>query len=393
MMNEITPDKTDLDIHKKSVQKHLLAENGDACLIYSVVNIYYLTGMMFDGYVYLPKEGELICFVRKPIHIKDERVVFIRKPEDISEELKKRGLVFPEILALEADVLTYNEYLRLQTIFNPKETRNATAMLRKARMIKTPWEIKQFRISAKQHQYTYKQIPSLFKEGMTDLEFQYELEFAMRRHGSIGIFRTFGSNMEIFMGSVLAGKNAATPSPFDFALGGAGNSAIPIGANGSIIERGQTVMIDLAGNFTAYITDMTRTYAYGKLPDIAYQAHQVSLEMHQWLKEEAKPGMSCSEIYEYCLKAAEAAGFSEYFMGIEQQAKFVGHGVGIEINELPILMSRSKEKLKENMVFAFEPKFVIPDVGAVGIENTYLVTENGLENLTPFEEKIMDLNW
>lgn len=74
-------------------------------------------------------------------------------------------------------------------------------------------------------------------------------------------------------------------------------------------------------------------------------------------------------------------------MGTEQQAKFVGHGIGIQINELPVLTPRSKEELLPNMVFALEPKFVIPGVGAVGIENSFLVTETGVEKLTRFNEE------
>ena len=390
-MNYSLPDLHDLQIRRESVQKVLREKKGDACLLNSFVNIYYLTASMFDGYVYVPKEGDLILFVRKPSDYMDDRAVFIRKPEDIPALLEKKGLPVPKSIALEADQLTYNEYIRLQNIFDCGIYPNATEILRYCRMFKTPWEINQLRYASRQHSLAYGHIPSLFQPGMTDLEFQYALELNMRQHGSVGIFRAFGSNMDIFMGSVLVGNNAAKPSPCDFALGGAGNCALPIGANGSIIKAGQTVMVDLAGNFSAYMTDMTRVYSYGKLPEIAYAAHQVSIDLHDWLVKEGKPGLACSEIYEHSLRVADEAGFSKNFMGIVQQAKFVGHGVGIEINELPVLMARSKEKLQPGMVFAFEPKFVLPEIGAVGIENTFLVTENGIEKLTVFEEKILPL--
>ena len=115
------------------------------------------------------------------------------------------GLEMPEKLLLEADELTYNDYIRLQKIFNPKETGNATAMMRELRRIKTPYEIEMFRISAERHAKTYAEIPECFRPGMTDLEFQYEIEKRMRKNGSIGLFRAFGANMDIFMGSILAG--------------------------------------------------------------------------------------------------------------------------------------------------------------------------------------------
>ncbi|MDR2682610.1 MAG: aminopeptidase P family N-terminal domain-containing protein, partial [Dysgonamonadaceae bacterium] len=297
------PSPEDLQMRYTRIQSLLQEEQVEACLVHSSVHIYYLTGFLFDGFVYLPREGEPLFFVRKPGAFENGQAIPIRKPEDIPGLLKQRHQDMPRSLALEADQLTYNEYIRLQTLFQPVQTANATAILRRARMLKTPWEIEQFRHSAARHSEAYKKIPSLFTYGMTDLELQYEIERMMRRQGSIGIFRAFGGNMDIFMGSLLTGKNAETPSPCDFALGGGGmHPCIPIGANGSFIEKGQSVMVDMAGNFTAYLTDMTRVYACGTLPDEAYRAHQLSIAMHQWLSDNGQPGLACAAIYEQSLQ-------------------------------------------------------------------------------------------
>ncbi|MDR2057067.1 MAG: Xaa-Pro peptidase family protein [Dysgonamonadaceae bacterium] len=391
-MNLSFPPSEDLLIRRTRIQHLLKEQNADACLVSSFVNIYYLTGHVFDGYVYISGKDDLVYFVRKPGIFVDEKSIPIRKPEDIPSLLKERQMDLPQSLALETDHLTYNECIRLQTLFNPEKTINATQIFRRSRMIKTPWEQEQIRYAAKQHSAVYKKILSLFKPGMTDLDFQYEIERVMRQHGSIGVFRAFGNNMDIFMGSVLTGDNAGVPSPCDFALGGAGpHPCLPIGANGSLIKPGKSVMFDMAGNFTAYMTDMSRVFSYGILPDKAYEAHQVSIDMHNWLIENGKPGLSCAEIYNHSLKMANEAGLSANFMGTTQQAKFVGHGVGIEVNEWPVLMGRSKDVLQTGMLIAYEPKFVLPETGAVGIENTYLVTENGLEKLTIFEEAIVPL--
>jgi Xaa-Pro aminopeptidase len=377
--------------HCFTVQKLLSEAGGDACLISTNVNIYYITGQVFAGFIYLPVAGKPLFFVQRPTGIEGEHI-YIRKPEDIPVLLKERNLPLPENLFLEADQITHNEYMRLITAFSPSKTGNATAILRKARMIKTPWEIEQFRISARKHAEAYRDIPALFREGMSDIDFQIEIERIMRKHGSIGIFRTFGENMDIFMGSLLTGNNAEMPSPYDFALGGSGmHPCLPIGASGEIIQKGNTVMVDFAGNFTAYMSDMTRVFSFGKLPEEAYRAHRLSMEMHDRLLEEAIPGMPCAAIYVWTLKMAQKAGFAANFMGTKQQAKFVGHGLGLEINESPVLMERSKEVLQPGMVFAFEPKFVLPGTGAVGNENTFLVTDTGIEKLTVFEENIIKL--
>jgi Xaa-Pro aminopeptidase len=386
------PSKEELQIRWNKVQNSLKESGANACLIATNVNIYYLTGRIFAGFVYLPVEGDPIYFVQRPADMQGENVIHIRKPEDIPCLLQKKKLSLPSVLLLEADQITHNEFLRLETVFNPKVTGNATSVLRKARMIKTPWEIEQLRISAKRHVETYQQIPSVFRKNMKDVEFQYEIERLMRKNGSLGIFRAFGNNMDIFMGSLLTGKNAETPSPYDFALGGGGlNPCLPIGVNGEKIQPGQTVMVDMAGNFTAYITDMTRVYSYGTLPDVVYQAHQTSILMNNRFMETVKPGVSCADIYKWSVEMVEEAGFSAHFMGTVQQAKFVGHGVGIEINELPVLTNRSNDQLQAGMIIAYEPKFVFPDVGATGIENTFLITETGTEKLTVLNEEIVNL--
>ena len=363
----------------------------DACLVSANVNLYYLTGEIYNGYFYMSTDNDPWLFIKRPNGLSEERVLYIRKPEDLPRLFQEHHIPMPKNLLLEADQLTYNEYLRLENVFQPEKTGNATQVLRQLREVKTPWEIEQFRISAQKHAATYQEIPSCFVHGMTDLDFQIEIERKMRRNGSIGIFRTFGSNMEIFMGSLLAGENAETASPFDFALGGAGVTSFPLGANGTVLKSGMAIMVDMAGNYTAYATDMTRVFSVGKLTEEAYRAHQASLTIQHEIEQAILPGAACADLYEIAAKIVEKEKLTKNFMGTLQQAKFVGHGIGIEINELPVLTPRSKEELVPNMVFALEPKFVIPGVGAVGIENSFLVTDTGSEKLTNLEEEIIPL--
>ncbi|MCL2650155.1 MAG: Xaa-Pro peptidase family protein [Candidatus Azobacteroides sp.] len=382
----------DLQFRWKKVQEKMSELNAGACIVASTVNIYYLAGFVFTGYAYLPVAGDPIFFVRKSAGINDPKIIYIRKPEDIPALLKLRGIEIPKHILLEGDQLTYNEYVRLQAVFNPGKTSNATSLLRQVRSIKTGWEIEQLRISARKHAEVYAQIKACYSPGISDLDFQAKIEYEMRTSGSIGVFRSFGGNMDIHMGSVLVGENAEAPSPFDYALGGEGaNLSVPVGANGTILKPGMAVMVDMVGNYTAYLTDMTRTFSVGKLPDIACKAHQLSIDIQDAIVEKSKPGVSCAELYKLSLQMAEDAGFEKYFMGTKQQAKFVGHGVGIEINELPVLTERSKELLDTGIVFALEPKFVLPGIGAVGIENTFLVTNDSVEKLTLFEENIIEL--
>ena len=323
-----------------------------------------------------------------------DNVVYIRKPEQIIEEMQKRGLPLPQTLLVEGDSLSYNEYTRLASAFpSSRILPGGTALIRQVRAVKTPFEIGMIRQSAASHDMLYRHIPKLYTPGMTDLEFSIEIERAARQHGSLGIFRIFGRSMEIFMGNVLAGENADTPTPYDFAMGGAGlDDSLPIGCNGTTIHPGQTVMVDVNGNFTGYMTDLSRVYSLGEIPEKARHAHAVSLEIEQAVMSMARPGVAASELYDKALAIARDRKVEDYFMGHRQKAGFVGHGVGIEINEQPVLAPRSRDVLEAGMVFALEPKFVIPGVGPVGIENTFLVTDDGVERLTNCEEEIRSLD-
>ena len=379
---------------KEKIQAALRRLPADALLLADNANLYYTSSRVFCGYTYVPAEGDMLYFVRRPVGLTGDNVVYIRKPEQIIEEMQKRGLPLPQTLLVEGDSLSYNEYNRLASAFpSSRILPGGTALIRQVRAVKTPFEIGMIRQSAASHDMLYRHIPKLYTPGMTDLEFSIEIERAARQHGSLGIFRIFGRSMEIFMGNVLAGENADTPTPYDFAMGGAGlDDSLPIGCNGTTIHPGQTVMVDVNGNFTGYMTDLSRVYSLGEIPEKARHAHAVSLEIEQAVMSMARPGVAASELYDKALAIARDRKVEDYFMGHRQKAGFVGHGVGIEINEQPVLAPRSRDVLEAGMVFALEPKFVIPGVGPVGIENTFLVTDDGVERLTNCEEEIRSLD-
>ena len=384
--------ENELELKWRRIQQAMRQEEADGCLLTMNMNLYYVSGQVFNGYFYLPAEGRPYWFVKRLTIPETNQVHVIRKPEQMPELFRDLNLAMPRKLLLEEDELSYNECIRLQHVFRAEATGNASALIRHIRMIKTPWEIEQMRISARRHEAVYREIPACYRPGMRDVELQIEIEKRMRMHGSLGYFRAFGSNMDIFMGSLLAGENAGEPSPFDFALGGTGMHASgPLGANGTLLEEGTTVMADMSGNYTAYQTDMTRVFSIGKLPDRAYRVHRVALEIQARMERAAKPGVPCAELYRDALAMAGQEGLEDCFMGTRFQAKFVGHGVGLEINELPVLTTRSKDILQPGMTFAFEPKFVLAGIGAVGIENTFLVTDSGVEKMTLLDENIIEL--
>lgn len=346
-------------------------------------NKYYLTGRVFAGYIYISPE-EIRYYVKRPVELEGENILYIRKPEDIKLDVNE--------IALELDELPYSSAIRLCKVFNDPNPGNLSTALAEARAVKTEKEIEELIYSGKKQSIVYSRIPELYKPGMTDIGFQIEIERESRLEGCLGQFRISGDSMELFMGNVIAGDNADAPSPYDFAMGGAGlNPSIPVGANGTVIKDGMAVMVDVNGNYDGYMTDMTRVFCLGEISEKALKAHRCSIDIHRLLQKEGKPGVKASDLFDMAIELVKSEGLENYFMGHRQHAGFIGHGVGIEINERPVIAPRSRDILKENNVIALEPKFVIPGTGAVGNENTFVVRPEGMECITLCDEEIIDL--
>lgn len=369
----------------------------ESLLLRSIPSFLYLTGTVMQGYIYLTRTEKPVFFLERPTarlsSPNGARVHFVRKPELIPDILEEYGLSINNGTAMELSQLPVTDFWRLRKLSKSETVSDvdATALMRKVRSIKTEPELAEIRKNAQIHMEIYRLAPSLYEPGMTDRQWQHRIEYQMRRRGSIGVFRCFGWRMEIFMGNLVAGKNAQAPAPYDFAMGGAGDSAMPFGANGTILKDGMSIMLDMAGNYSEYTTDMTRTYALGEVDPLVRRAHDLSIELHEWFSENVKPGMPIAEVYNYCLGRVQDEGLSDYFMGAEWKSKFVGHGLGLEINELPVLTGNWSGCFETNMVIAFEPKFVIPDAGPAGVENTYIINEDGAENVTPLDMSIIPL--
>lgn len=368
------------------IRTQMAADNLSAILISDNANKYYVTGRVYAGYVYIPLEGPVIYFVRRPVELTGDNVVYIRKPEEIAASI---GLNVPQSIGLELDVLPYSASMRLKALFPQSELKNASAVMRQARAVKTAEEIEMIRRSGVKHVHVYSRIPHLYQGGMSDLELQVEIEKLSRLEGCLGQFRISGDSMELYMGNVLVGDNADFPSPYDFAMGGQGlDPSLPVGANGNTIKPGNTVMVDMNGNFDGYMTDMTRVYALGEISPLALKAHQCSIDIHRELCAMMRPGAEAKALYAKAEEMVRERDLHPYFMGHRQHAGFIGHGIGIEINELPVIAPRSRDIIAAGNVIALEPKFVIPHTGAVGIENTYAVYDDHVECLTPAPEEI-----
>jgi Xaa-Pro aminopeptidase len=260
-------------------------------------------------------------------------------------------------------------------------------------MVKSPWEIEMMRGAAVISRAIADAVPRILREGMTELELSVELERVARLAGHLGIIRIRTFNMDMYFGHVLSGAEAALPSYADAPTGGPGMSpAFGQGPGTHKIQAGEVVSVDTMMNFHGYLNDQTRNFCIGAPPVKLSEGYRFIQDIHARFRELARPGAVTGELYSTVLKWAAGSPFADYFMGHgASRVSFIGHGLGIEVDEYPFIAQGQKLALQESMTLAFEPKVIIPDLGIVGLENTYVVTSKGLESLNNASERLISL--
>jgi Xaa-Pro dipeptidase len=292
---------------------------------------------------------------------------------------------------MELDVLPVNFLERYRKVFPRSAFKDSTPLVRKVRMIKTQYEIQILRDAARQVDKVCRRAREIIREGMTDLELAAELEFTARNDGHQGFLRMRAFNAELFYAHVFSGADSAVPSYMDTPLGGVGTSpAFGQGAGHRKIRRNEPITVDFAGCLDGYMVDQTRMFAIGGLSDRLKSGYEDMLLIQERMIKLANERATWGDIYDECLAMAEAQGHADSFMGNRgAQVSFIGHGIGVEIDEYPFLARGFNDiPLETGMVFAFEPKLVFPGEGAVGIENTFYLSDQGLKMLTFSDQEI-----
>jgi Xaa-Pro aminopeptidase len=226
---------------------------------------------------------------------------------------------------------------------------------------------------------------------MREIDLSAEIEHRLRSAGNEGSPRLRTYNAELFVGLAVAGAGAAVPGFFDGPVAGSGlHPAYPLGASERPVGRDEPVMVDFTAVFGGYVVDMTRMAVCGALAPELVRALAVALAVQAEVASGLRPGAVPEDLWARAVAMAEQAGLGGVFMGPPgDQARFVGHGVGLELDEPPVIAPGSRVPLRAGQTVAVEPKFVFPGRGAVGIENTWVVTESGGERLTGPRDELM----
>ncbi len=395
--SKIVPEN-ELQSRIAKLQKSIAARKSgemDGVLIVQKTDLFYFGATSQQGWLYVPAVGKAILmifkeFARAREESPLEEIVSIVGIKQIPKVLAEYGYKMPQLLGMELDVLPTNLYFQYCSVFNGAKIEDISLEVRLIRAVKSEFEIEKIRAAAKLSDRLAARVVDLLAMDKTEVALAGELESFARSLGHQGIVRMRLWGSELFYGHLLSGDGAAVPSYLASPTGGTGvSSFIGQGAGWRKIGVNEPVLVDYVFALDGYISDHARIFSIGRLSGELVAAHEAMLEIQEEIKNQAKPGAISGELYELMVAMAEKKGYADSFMGVgDRRIRFTGHGVGLELDEFPFIAKGQQLALEAGMVIALEPKTIFPGRGVVGIENTHLVTANGLESLGSFSDEI-----
>jgi Xaa-Pro dipeptidase len=355
--------------------------------VFSKINLYYFTGTMQEGVLFIPKHDEAVFWVRRSYERAVAESLFPSiKPMEGYRDAAVTMKNLPETVYLEKEIVPIAMLQRFRKYFPFSVIESADLQIGAVRSIKSKYELALMEKSGKIHQHvTEELVPAMLREGMSESEFFCELYTTMMDEGHHGVTRFGMFDTETILGQIAFGESSIFPTYFNGPGGNYGMSpAVPMmGNRNRKLRKGDLVFVDTGCGVEGYHTDKTMTYMFGKsLPDEVIKIHLQCVDIQNTIASILKPGAIPSVIYNDILKGLSPV-FLDNFMGFgTRKVKFLGHGIGLTIDELPVIANGFDEPIQEGMVFAIEPKKGIPNVGMVGIENTFIVTPMGGRNIT-----------
>jgi len=366
----------------------------DTAIILSRVSQFYFTGTMQDGLLLVKRNGSAFYFARRSFEraVEESPLSCIYPMESYKDAAAVAGSELGKVL-VETEILTVGILERLKKHFAFKEMLSLDNLIFEVRAVKSPFELFWMKESGKQHKKLLEEtVPSILREGMSELDFTAELYEQMLKNGFHGVSRFSRHQTEMIAGQIGFGENSLYPTNFDGPGGMRGMSAaVPIlGSRESCLKKGDLVFVDIGFGMNGYHSDRTQVYMFGGTPSAeVVKAHRKCIEVQRRTAGLLKPGNKPSQIYETVMSGLDS-DFLHNFMGFgNRKVKFLGHGIGLHIDELPAIANGFGSPLEENMVIALEPKKGIPGIGMVGVEDTYIVTSEGGQLITGGEKDII----
>jgi Xaa-Pro dipeptidase len=362
--------------------------------IFSKINLYYLTGTMQEGMLLIPREDEAVLWVRRSFEraVKESLFPDVRPMESFRDAAAGFKNI-PSVVYIETEFIPLAFLQRFQKHFPFLEALPLDAQIAYARAVKSNYELNLMKKSGELHRIVLEErVPLLLQAGMSEVDLAGVLYAQMLKEGHQGIIRFGMLDTEVVIGHIAFGESSLYPTSFNGPGGNYGmGPAVPLCGNRKRkLAQGDLVFIDIGFGVEGYHTDKTQTYIFGQEPDEnILREHNICLDIQSRLAEQLIPGAIPSALYENIMNSLSPA-FLKNFMGFgDRQVKFLGHGIGLVIDEIPVIAKGFDNPLEENMVLALEPKKGIANVGMVGIENTFIVTPKGGQCITGYNKGLV----
>jgi len=376
-------------------QERLQQEDLEGALLRERIDLFYFAGSMQQGYLFIPAEGDPLYMVKRNFSRACEesqwdQILRLKTVKQLPSYLAETGFKEVHKIGLELDVLPVNEYQNLQAVMPGVEFKDVSPAIKEIRMLKSSYEVDCFREAGRIAAEIMEKVPDLLRVGKTELMLAAEIENLYRRAGHQGLLRMRSFNTEMAFGHVYSGITGMKSTFLDSCTGGEGlTTASPQGAGWKKLAPHEPIGLDYASIYEGYTLDHTRVFSIGKLSSELLKAYGLARKIQDEIISRCQPGVAVEDLYALSLELARSEGLEEYFMGYgDGKVKFIGHGLGLDIDEFPILAAGS-HLLQPGMVFALEPKFVFPDKGVVGLENVWVITETGAEKLSPIADDLV----
>lgn len=350
------------------------------------VAMYYFTGTIQEG-VLLIRPQDAVFWVRRSFEraCNESHFSDIRPMHSFREAAAFYGSA-PKVMYVETKKATLDWERMLHKYFAFEELGSFDSVLQDLRMVKSEYELKQMEQSGAIHETVLDIVaPKLIHGGISEAQLAIAIYSEMVQRGSHGTARFNQALGEEAVGIASFGKSGLVRTGFD-GPGGTDGTCIAVQSIGNAFRKlqpGRLVYLDIPCGFDGYHTDKTVVYYYGDLAKDEQSKHLIEaqqrcLELEQEVVRLMVPGEPIENLYLRTMDKFDNI-YGDAFMN---GGKFLGHSIGLVMDEAPAIAKGFKQPLQPGMTFAVEPKIALPGLGMVGTENTYVVTENGARSLT-----------
>jgi Xaa-Pro dipeptidase len=371
------------------IQKELQESGIDGLFVVQRVDLFYFSGTAQNGFLYVPAQGEPLLCIKKYMP-RARKETPLKNLIEIGSIKEVPGLIadvyghMPKVMGFELDVVPVRDFIFYQSLFPDQKSVDGSTLILKTRTIKSLWEIDMMEKAAELSFETFEYIKRAIQPGFSEIEFAGMIETFSRKMGHGAGLRVRDYQTEGYPWHVLSGRSGGMVGLLDSPASGEGTSAaFPCGAGKKRLAKNEPIMIDFGTVLNGYHLDETRMFVMGSMQDRALNACRAAIEIHNAVLEKVKPGITSNELFEYAEGLANSLGYAETYLGPpDLKVTFVGHGVGLELIEPPLIAKNREEPLEPGMTIALEPKIVFKNEFIAGIESVFRVTESGSQLIT-----------